>query len=127
MQNHTNMNSRIPFTPAHLPQLYGSVKVGERGQVVIPQEARAEMGLRAGDKLLALGGIPGLHGIVFIRADSFSSMLAEISSKMSALEGMLRMADIEVGKAGGGRQEGGGVARGSAGTNPAHKAKRSRM
>jgi AbrB family looped-hinge helix DNA binding protein len=31
----------------------GSVTVGERGQVVIPSEAREEMGLEAGDKLLA--------------------------------------------------------------------------
>ncbi len=31
----------------------GSVTLGERGQVVIPAEARDQMGLQAGDKLLA--------------------------------------------------------------------------
>jgi AbrB family looped-hinge helix DNA binding protein len=31
----------------------GSVTLGERGQVVIPAEAREQMGLEAGDKLLA--------------------------------------------------------------------------
>ena len=31
----------------------GSVTVGERGQVVIPAEAREQMGLQPGDKLLA--------------------------------------------------------------------------
>ena len=31
----------------------GSVTVGERGQVVIPAEAREVMGLQPGDKLLA--------------------------------------------------------------------------
>lgn len=31
----------------------GSVTVGERGQVVIPAEARDQMGLQAGDRLLA--------------------------------------------------------------------------
>lgn len=31
----------------------GAVTVGERGQVVIPAEAREAMGLEAGDKLLA--------------------------------------------------------------------------
>ncbi len=31
----------------------GSVTVGERGQVVIPAQAREEMGLQPGDKLLA--------------------------------------------------------------------------
>jgi AbrB family looped-hinge helix DNA binding protein len=125
------MNSRIPFPAAHLPQLYGSVKVGERGQVVIPQDARTEMGLQAGDKLLALGGIPGMQGIVFVKADSFSTMLAEITRKMSALEGLLRMADSEGGGADGGNAEGGRrggreAARGSTGAGAKRKGKRSR-
>ncbi|MCC6685546.1 MAG: AbrB/MazE/SpoVT family DNA-binding domain-containing protein [Fimbriimonadaceae bacterium] len=33
---------------------YGSVTVGERGQVVIPAEARTEMGIKPGDKLLVM-------------------------------------------------------------------------
>jgi AbrB family looped-hinge helix DNA binding protein len=89
------MNPHIPFGPAAMPQLYGSVKVGERGQVVIPQEARAEMGLQAGDKLLALGGPVGMQAITFIKAESFSTLLAEIGSRMSSLERLLRMADGE--------------------------------
>lgn len=32
----------------------GSVTVGERGQVVIPAEAREKLGLEPGDKMLAL-------------------------------------------------------------------------
>jgi len=35
--------------------LFGSVKVGERGQVVIPKEARDVFGIRPGDKLVVLG------------------------------------------------------------------------
>jgi AbrB family looped-hinge helix DNA binding protein len=87
------MNPHVPFPPAALPQLYGSVKVGERGQVVIPHDARAQMGLRAGDKLLALGGMPGLQGIVLVKAESFSTLIAEITAKMGNLERLLRMAD----------------------------------
>ncbi len=34
------------------PHCYGSVTVGERGQIVIPAEARADLGINAGDKLL---------------------------------------------------------------------------
>ncbi len=52
------MNAPTPLDPTAMPKLYGSVKVGERGQIVIPQEARVELGLRTGDKLLALGGPP---------------------------------------------------------------------
>jgi len=89
------MNLHIPFGPAALPQLYGSVKVGERGQVVIPHDARVQMGLRAGDKLLALGGMPGLQGIFLIKAESFGTLIAEITAKMGNLERLLRMADAE--------------------------------
>jgi len=40
--------------PPGLEQLFvGSVTVGERGQVVIPAQAREQMALAPGDKLLA--------------------------------------------------------------------------
>ena len=35
--------------------LFGNVKVGERGQVVIPKEARELFGINPGDKLVVLG------------------------------------------------------------------------
>ncbi|WP_434799736.1 AbrB/MazE/SpoVT family DNA-binding domain-containing protein [Terrisporobacter vanillatitrophus] len=34
---------------------FGSVTVGERGQIVIPKEARELFGINTGDKLLVLG------------------------------------------------------------------------
>lgn len=33
---------------------YGSVTVGERGQIVIPAEAREELGFKPGDKLIVM-------------------------------------------------------------------------
>lgn len=56
----------------------GSVTVGERGQVVIPAEVRAEMGIVAGDRLLVFSGPEG-------------SMVA--LSKLSSLE--LAASDIQ--------------------------------
>ncbi|MBO4353074.1 MAG: helix-turn-helix domain-containing protein [Eggerthellaceae bacterium] len=35
--------------------LFGNVKVGERGQIVIPKEARDLFGINPGDKLVVLG------------------------------------------------------------------------
>lgn len=35
--------------------LFGTVRVGEKGQIVIPKEARALFGIRPGDTLLILG------------------------------------------------------------------------
>lgn len=41
-------------------QFYGSVTVGERGQVVIPAQARRDHGIGAGDKLIVLGSDEGI-------------------------------------------------------------------
>lgn len=35
--------------------VFGTAKVGERGQIVIPKEAREVFGIQAGDTLLILG------------------------------------------------------------------------
>lgn len=39
---------------------YGAVTVGERGQVVIPAEARRDHGITPGDKLIVLGSPDGI-------------------------------------------------------------------
>lgn len=36
-------------------QIFGTAKVGERGQIVIPKDARDFFGIRSGDTLLILG------------------------------------------------------------------------
>ena len=35
--------------------IFGTAKVGEKGQIVIPKEARALFGIKPGDTLLILG------------------------------------------------------------------------
>lgn len=39
----------------HEGQFYGTATVGEKGQIVIPQEARKNLKLKKGDKLLVFG------------------------------------------------------------------------
>lgn len=41
--------------PPRGKHLFGNVKVGERGQIVIPKEARDLFGIKPGDKLVVLG------------------------------------------------------------------------
>jgi AbrB family looped-hinge helix DNA binding protein len=41
--------------PPHGKHLFGNVRVGERGQVVIPKEARDLFGIKSGDRLVVLG------------------------------------------------------------------------
>lgn len=51
----------------------GSVTVGERGQMVIPVEARHKLGLMPGDKLLAFVN-PLNNGLFLIKASAFESL-----------------------------------------------------
>jgi AbrB family looped-hinge helix DNA binding protein len=97
MPDHTNMNKHIPpFPGKDLPQLFASVKVGERGQVVIPQAAREQMGIRAGDTLLAVGGIPGGQGLMLIKAEAFSSLISGITAQMDRMAKLLESAGVSV-------------------------------
>jgi AbrB family looped-hinge helix DNA binding protein len=50
------------------PRLYGTVKVGDKGQVVIPAEARKELNIKPGDLLLVMSG-RNRHGIAMVKAD----------------------------------------------------------
>jgi AbrB family looped-hinge helix DNA binding protein len=56
--------------------LFGSVKVGERGQVVIPKEAREIFGIKPGDILLVLGDTE--RGIALVKADALREFAKKI-------------------------------------------------
>ena len=48
-------------------RFYGAITVSDRGQIVIPAQARRDFGIEVGDKLLVFGDL--LHGIALARAD----------------------------------------------------------
>ena len=56
---------------------YGAVTIGERGQVVIPAEARKQQGLEPGEKLLVFRH-PHAPGIVLARLEDVQSIMAEL-------------------------------------------------
>ena len=56
--------------------LFGSVKVGERGQVVIPKEAREIFDIKPGDILLVLGDVE--RGIALVKADALQEFAKKI-------------------------------------------------
>ena len=58
--------------------IFGVVKVGERGQIVIPKEAREVYGIKAGDSLLVLGDKKGMAVVkTEIFQDKIDEMLGE--------------------------------------------------
>ena len=56
--------------------IFGTVKVGEKGQIVIPKEARQIFDIKAGDTLLVLGD--EAQGIAIVKADVMKDLAVKI-------------------------------------------------
>ena len=56
--------------------IFGTVKVGERGQIVIPKEAREIFGIRPGDSLLVVGD--EAQGIAILKSGAFMDFALKI-------------------------------------------------
>ncbi|MCH8979795.1 MAG: AbrB/MazE/SpoVT family DNA-binding domain-containing protein [Armatimonadetes bacterium] len=65
---------------------YGTATVGERGQLVIPAEARSELGIKAGDKLLIMRH-PMYKGLMVVKIDALEGFLDEFSKSLERLRG----------------------------------------
>ena len=64
--------------------IFGTVKVGEKGQIVIPQEARDLFSIQAGDTLLVLGDEQ--NGIVVTKPDVMNDVALGIFRNMEDKE-----------------------------------------
>lgn len=64
--------------------IFGTAKVGERGQIVIPKEAREVFGIRPGDTLLILGDEE--NGILVTKPDVLNDVARRIFDKMDREE-----------------------------------------
>ena len=58
--------------------IFGVVKVGERGQIVIPKDAREIYRIKAGDSLLVLGD---KKGMAILKTEVFQDKIDEILDK----------------------------------------------
>jgi AbrB family looped-hinge helix DNA binding protein len=56
--------------------IYGTVKVGERGQIVIPKEAREQFNIKPGDSLIVFGRRK--RGIALVKADIMNNFMMKI-------------------------------------------------
>ena len=77
-----------------MPKFYGSVTVGERGQVAIPAEARREMIIEPATKLLAFGH-PNRRVLLLIKAEFATEMLASATAALSQFEQMVKAEHAE--------------------------------
>ena len=72
-----------------VPKFYGSVTVGERGQIAIPAEARRDQDITPATKLLAFGGQDS-KGLIFVKAEFVTEFITSISAALSEFEQTLR-------------------------------------
>ena len=59
--------------------IWGSVAIGERGQIVIPKAARDNFDMKAGDRLIV---VSDEQGIALIPAETFERKMQEIMEKL---------------------------------------------
>ena len=57
----------------------GIAKVGEKGQIVIPKEARDMFGIEPGDSIVVLGDIK--RGIALLKADVIEGQIDKLMPK----------------------------------------------
>jgi AbrB family looped-hinge helix DNA binding protein len=83
----TNSSPKGTFPWQHLPapgKIYGTATVGERGQVAIPTEARKQLDINSGDKLVVFGN--KVNGsLVLISADVFEAFAEFFMTKLNKL------------------------------------------
>lgn len=84
---------------AELPKLdeffYGSATIGERGQIVIPAEARKECDLHPGEKLLVFRHPMHPNMLVLARVNDMQQLHEQMSRSMELLNRKLQEEDLE--------------------------------
>jgi len=64
--------------------IFGTVKVGERGQIVIPKEARDKFNIKPGDDLLVLGDEK--KGIAIAKMDIMKGLALKFLEGFGSIE-----------------------------------------
>ncbi len=64
---------------------YGAATVGERGQIVIPVEARKKYGIETGDKILIMGA-PHEKGLMLVKIDALREFMVTLLADLQHLE-----------------------------------------
>lgn len=68
---------------------FGSTIVGPRGQLVIPVEARKELGIDVSTKLLVFSHLHG-RGLIFVKVEAVEELLNIVSRRVDEFSKLLR-------------------------------------
>ncbi len=70
-------------------KFFGSVTLGERGQVVIPCEAREALNILPGDKLLVFKA-PIREALIIVKPEAFERHVQQMSKQAAELKEQLK-------------------------------------
>jgi len=68
---------------------FGTAVLGPRGQLVIPVEARKELGIDSGNKFLVFGHLGG-PGLIFIKTEAAEELLNIMSSRLDEVAKLVK-------------------------------------
>ena len=74
--------------PECTKEFYGTTTLGEKGQVVIPAEARDAMGLKKGEKLLVFG--MGCDMVAFSKVDQLEKFAAHLNKRLEKIRKVIK-------------------------------------
>lgn len=69
-------------------QFYGTATLGEKGQAVIPADARKAMGIKKGDKLLVFG--MGCDMIALTKLSKVEQFASHLSSRLDTIREIIK-------------------------------------
>lgn len=67
-----------------MKNIFGIVKVGERGQIVIPKDARKKYDIKPGDSLLVIGG--DMKSIAIVKVEIIKDVALKVLKDLSKFE-----------------------------------------
>lgn len=70
------------------PKFYGTTTVGEKGQVVVPAEARISMKVKRGEKLLVFG--LGTDMVILSKLSNLEKFASHLSKQLVAIRGIIK-------------------------------------
>ena len=69
-------------------QFYGTTTMGEKGQIVIPAEARKAMDVKKGEKLLVFG--MGCDMLAFSKLSKVEQFASHLSGRLDAIRNIIK-------------------------------------
>lgn len=79
-------------SPLHNKKLYGTATVGSKGQIVIPADARDELGIASGDRLYVVGSVEnGFLGL--LKEETLEQVVEQLTKQVETFRALKQTKD----------------------------------